>query len=74
MGRSRTSHRGGGLTEKQDKFVHLIAQGVSNSEACRIVGMDPSADRDTLAVGAHGPEHGGGAGALSARGHRCGAG
>lgn len=39
MGRSRTSHQGGGLTEKQDKFVRLIAQGVSNSEACRIVGI-----------------------------------
>jgi IS30 family transposase len=39
MGRSRRSHQGGGLTEKQDKFVGLIAQGVSNSEACRIVGI-----------------------------------
>jgi len=27
------------LTEKQDKFVRLIAQGVSNSEACRLVGI-----------------------------------
>lgn len=39
MGRSRATHRGGGLTEKQDKFVRLIAQGVSNSEACRLVGV-----------------------------------
>lgn len=39
MGRSRTSHQGGALTEKQDKFVRLIAQGVSNSEACRTVGI-----------------------------------
>lgn len=30
MGRSRTSHQGGALTEKQDKFVRLIAQDVSN--------------------------------------------
>lgn len=39
MARSGTTHRGGGLTEKQDKFVRLIAQGVSSSEACRIVGI-----------------------------------
>ena len=39
MARSRATHRGAGLTEKQDKFVRLIAQGVSNSEACRLVGI-----------------------------------
>jgi IS30 family transposase len=39
MVRSRTTHRGAGLTEKQDRFVRLIAQGVSNSEACRLVGI-----------------------------------
>lgn len=39
MARSRTTHRGAGLTEKQDKFMRLIAQGVSNSEACRLVGI-----------------------------------
>jgi transposase, IS30 family len=39
MGRSRTTHQGEALTEKQDKFVRLIAQGVSNSEACRLVGI-----------------------------------
>lgn len=27
------------MTEKQDKFVRLIAQGVSNCEACRLVGI-----------------------------------
>jgi IS30 family transposase len=27
-------------TEKQDRFVRLIAKGVSNSEACRIVGIN----------------------------------
>lgn len=39
MARSRMSHPGRALTEKQDWFVRLIAQGVSNSEACRIVGI-----------------------------------
>ncbi len=39
MARSRATHRGAGLTEKQDKFMRLIAQGVSNSEACRLVGI-----------------------------------
>jgi hypothetical protein len=40
MARSRTSHPGGALTEKQDKFVRLIARGVPNAEACRIVGIN----------------------------------
>ena len=40
MGRSRATRVGGGLTEKQDRFVRLIAQGVSNSEACRVVGIN----------------------------------
>lgn len=40
MGRSRTTHAGRAVTEKQDRFVRLIAQGVSNSEACRIVGIN----------------------------------
>src|SRR5215213_8893210 len=40
MGRSRTTRAGRALTEKQDRFVRLIAQGVSNGEACRIVGVN----------------------------------
>jgi hypothetical protein len=36
-GRRRPS---GGLTEKQDRFVRLIAQGVSNAAACRAVGIN----------------------------------
>jgi len=40
MGRSRTTRAGRALTEKQDRFVRLIAQGVSNREACRIVGIN----------------------------------
>ena len=36
MARSRTTHPGRALTEKQDRF----AQGVSNSEACRVVGIN----------------------------------
>jgi transposase, IS30 family len=40
MGPSRTKHAGRALTEKQDRFVRLIAQGVSNREACRVVGIN----------------------------------
>jgi len=40
MGRSRTTRAGRALTEKQNRFVRLIAQGVSNREACRIVGVN----------------------------------
>ena len=40
MGAERRSRRGGMLVEKQEWFVRLIAQGVSNSEACRIVGIN----------------------------------
>ncbi len=37
MGRSRTTHAGSGVTEKQEQFGRLIARGMSNSEACRVV-------------------------------------
>ena len=40
MGSSRKSHPGVAATEKQDWFVQLIRSGVSNSEACRIVGIN----------------------------------
>lgn len=36
MGRFRRTHVGRALTEKQDRFVRLIAHGVSNREACRL--------------------------------------
>ncbi|MGH9216755.1 MAG: IS30 family transposase [Acidimicrobiales bacterium] len=39
MGQGRRRRPSRGLTEKQDQFFRLIAQGVSNSEACRIVGI-----------------------------------
>src|SRR3954451_23972080 len=42
MGQRRVRRRtpvGGVQAEKQQRFVRLIAQGVSNSEACRIVGI-----------------------------------
>ncbi len=32
MGRSRATHAGRALTEKQDRFVRLIAHGVSNRD------------------------------------------
>jgi hypothetical protein len=31
---------GRGLTEKQDRYVKLVAHGVNNSEACRTVGIN----------------------------------
>jgi len=31
---------GRGLTEKQDRYISLIAKGVNNSEACRLVGIN----------------------------------
>jgi transposase, IS30 family len=34
------SSPGWGLTDKQDRFVRLIAQGVNNSAACRMVGVN----------------------------------
>lgn len=40
MGRSRTTHAGSGVTEKQEQFGRLIARGMSNSEACRVVGIN----------------------------------
>src|SRR3954465_5658732 len=42
MGERRVRRRtpvGGVQAEKQQRFVRLIAQGISNSEACRIVGI-----------------------------------
>jgi hypothetical protein len=50
-------HPGVVLTEKREQFARLIGQGVSNSEACRLVGVNhrtetpqhldlPSAQRD----------------------------
>ena len=40
MGQGRARRPSRGLTEKQDSFVRLIAQGVSNAEACRAVGIN----------------------------------
>ena len=39
MGAGRKTRRGSMVVEKQERFVRLIGQGVSNSEACRIVGI-----------------------------------
>ena len=38
--RDRRRRAGGVQAEKQQRYVQLIAQGVSNSEACRLVGID----------------------------------
>ena len=40
MGAVRKTRRGLMLVEKQEWFARLISQGVSNSEACRIVGIN----------------------------------
>jgi transposase, IS30 family len=40
VGVGRKTRRGVMVVEKQEWFVRLIAQGVSNSEACRIVGVN----------------------------------
>ena len=40
MGAGRKTRRGEMVVEKQERFVRLIAQGVSNSQACRIVGIN----------------------------------
>jgi transposase, IS30 family len=38
--RDRRRRVGGVQAEKQQRYVQLIAQGVNNSEACRLVGID----------------------------------
>ncbi|VBA38817.1 hypothetical protein LAUMK191_05623 [Mycobacterium attenuatum] len=38
--RGRGRPRGGTLVDEQERFGRLIAQGVRNSQACRIVGID----------------------------------
>ena len=38
--RDRRRRAGGVQAEKQQRYVQLIAQGVNNSEACRLVGVD----------------------------------
>ncbi len=40
LGRVVGHHPGVALTEKRARFVALIRQGVSNSEACRLVGVN----------------------------------
>ena len=36
----RRTAAGGVQAEKQQRYVQLIAQGLNNSEACRLVGID----------------------------------
>ena len=38
--RDRRRKRAGFQAEKQQRYLQLIAQGVSNSEACRLVGIN----------------------------------
>ncbi len=40
MRKRRRTPAGGVQAEKQQRYVQLIAQGVSNSEACRLVGIN----------------------------------
>jgi hypothetical protein len=37
----RRTPAGGVQAEKQRRYVQLLAQGVSNSEACRLVAINP---------------------------------
>jgi len=36
----RRRRPGGGATDRQERFVRLIEQGISNAEACRMVGIN----------------------------------
>ncbi len=40
MGQGRRRRPSRGLSEKQQRFVRLVAQGVSNAAACRRVGIN----------------------------------
>jgi len=40
VGAGRKTRRGAMVVEKQEWFIRLIARGVSNSQACRIVGIN----------------------------------
>ncbi len=40
MGAGRKTRNGRMVVEKQEWFIRLIEQGVSNSQACRSVGID----------------------------------
>jgi IS30 family transposase len=40
VGAGRKTRRGLTVLEKQERFVRLITQGVSNSQACRVVGIN----------------------------------
>ena len=59
------------LMAQRQEFAQLIAKGVSNSEACRLVGGEP-AHGDTLALRAHGHVQIGGRAALSTHGYQEG--
>ena len=49
----RRTPAGGVQAEKQLRYVRLIAQGVNNSEACRLVGINRNGQQVALwAVGA----------------------
>jgi len=36
----RRRRPGGGATDKQERFVRLVEQGITNAEACRMVGIN----------------------------------
>lgn len=40
MRNGRRTPAGGVQAEKQQRYVQLIAQGISNAEACRLVGIN----------------------------------
>ena len=61
----RRTPAGGVQAEKQQRYVQLIAQGVNNSEACRLVGIDRKTG-NRWRYGRRGPEFRRGACHLSA--------
>lgn len=63
--RDRRRRAGGVQAEKQERYLQLIAQGVNNSEACRLVGINRKTG-NRWRYGSIGPEFRRGALALSA--------
>jgi len=56
--RDRRRRASGVQAEKQQRYVQLIAQGVNNSEACRLVGIDRK-NGQPVAIRPAGPESAG---------------
>ena len=60
MRERRRTPAGGVQAEKQQQYVRLIAQGLNNSEACRLVGINRKTG-NRWRYGRDGPQYRGGA-------------